>query len=260
MVAIANRIVEYTKEVAYNGTIGAVEGLRQVGWINGMYKVYSMQGFEKLSKSVLATFGLASQFCNVKIFGDLIKAFDSQRAVIYGVMSIDNLAKFLQRDGNGRVKIVIPEITELLSVIGSFFETGKFLQRQEVFKFESCSALANSLGKWEIFGEKPFTYRPFTAFCDKPKEFFIFISCIIDLGRTTVNFFRPSGDTPETKDANRLKELGTGNVLKQVGNMGKLYLIWNGTTSHTRSFAIVNFVTQNASLLAFLIKNNFKKA
>jgi hypothetical protein len=239
----------------YNGTVEVAHRLYQQGVIKSAYRTYNLVGLEKFSKVILASIDLVHHHPAMKgVFTDMRKTFNDQKDVYYAAMVVDSLSGFV-RVRNGRINFYIPDIVEVLYAIGNVCETGKFLQKQGVFRFEQCTQIANRLGSVKVFNVKPFNYRPLANFTQTPKDPFVFAAIGITLARSFKELTSPSGHTEVAREANRRRQLSPDNILRQVGNVGKLYLIWNGATSyHTLTFAIVNFVTQNAGLIGFLIK------
>lgn len=255
-------------------TLGTV-WWNNAGFINGAKKVYTMTGLEKVSKSLISTLLLASVTLRVNgAFAEVLKSLKDQKDFYYGVQFIDNIGKLLRYNQlTQRVEFKNYwelDVVEVLLTIGSCLQAGKYLQKQKVFSFQQCTDLANKMGQYKLF-----TYRPFTCLCETPKDFFLFVASSLDVARSVKLLLLPSGHNGKNgrpmmewiresiyssdvaqRHIIRRRQVSTENLLKQIGNMGKMYLVWNGgpdceTKLH---FAIANFITQNVSLFSYLIK------
>lgn len=249
----------------YNFFGGFKTAFWDVGPVRAGYKVCSLVGLEKMCKALIGDLKLLSFLPAVgTVFKDAIKAIEDQKDLYYGFMWINALGRFVQIDprDNERVVFGLPrdeqgylKIPLFLYSIGDFCEFGRYLQKKEVCSFPRCSALANKLGSFEIYGIKPFTYRPLDKICERPKDFFLFIGSLYDLGESAWKFFFPAGNSDAARRRYREKLFSSEQIFKTIGNIGKLYLVWKGKTDYNKlSFAVAIFVSQNASLLAFLIK------
>lgn len=246
---VLNNIAGYTGTILYNSTIGWMQQGYQEGFWRGLHRIYSLTGFEKISKALIADIEFLEYFTQVgETFKSVNKALNHQKDLIYGTNFIDSIANCLRLQ-NGRIVFVRQTITRSLYAIGSFFEAGKLAQKYGMCKLEVFSGIANQLGSYEVFGYKPFTYRPFASFCERPKDFFILCACINDLGDHLLQFIKA-----RTYD-NRVRVLSVDNLLRTGGNIGKLLLIWCGSTQFQAPwYKVAALITQNISLVSFLLK------
>lgn len=252
-------ILSYSREFLYNCTCGLVVEPYQAG-LKSLYKIYSISGFEKLSKVIQATCELAPII--FKELGNTLepiaKVAGDQKDLLYASMSFDSICNFITFEEGKRIKFVRPTwaaLPKILNGIGSFFETGRFLKKYIGIQFSSFSKWATQLEGFTVNGIQPFAYRPFKALCYNPKDFFIFTASVIEIIQHIDRFIRPVGNTPTEQKKARFKEISTSSLLGLAGHVGKLALIWfSGSHYHRTEYKILNFVTQNMSLLNFLIK------
>ncbi len=240
------------------GVLAVGEGSSRV-----MYDIYSLDGFEKWSKALIANLRFLSLLPQLRgVFDEFLKTLESQKDLYYATMSINSLKEFIgetkvagkthyhfkfptREIKVGRNKVEVVDSVKLLLAIGNFFETGKFLQKYKVYAFPLCSQVANRLASVKVFSYGGKTYTLDTVpvlqtLTDKPKDFFIVLSSIIEIWRCK--------DKPL---------LDIENMCKLVGSTGKIVLITFGRISNKAIwFSVVDVVTQDVSLIAFIYKKH----
>lgn len=268
----AYNTVTLTGTALMNGTVGTVVKLWEVGPIRCAYKVYSLQGFEKLTKATQASLQLLSRLPAIgAIFNEMLKTIEDQRAVVYAssVLEIINQFTFEDKETHtlrlgwekkgGRLDKAIP----ILYAMGSFCELGKYLQRYEGLKFETCVEWANKFGNFEIYGWKPATLPVLESLTYSPKNFFIFCSSFLEvivwlrpacydlMGKV----YDPTDSKMDTWAKQREEITSTMTLLRLTCSIGKMVLTSCGKFHGSQLwFAIANLVTQDASLFSFFIK------
>lgn len=222
-----------------------------------LYDVYCLEGFEKLTKALIANMKFLSLIPSVKgVFALCLDTLNGQRDLYYGTMWVNSACDFIRFDpATQRYHCQLPrmkdktiDLFKILCAIGNLCETGKFLQRYEIYSFATCTRLANRLGGVKVWNSYTVADIPVLAsLCTTPKDVCIFLASLVDL--------RKCWDKP-------LLELE--NVLKITGNIGKLLLISLSLRYYQKPwFVLIDVITQNASLIAFFIKrckernNNF---
>lgn len=246
-------LANFTGTFLYNGSIGLITEPYKAG-VRGIYKIYSIQGFEKLSKSIQASVDLISRLPQIgDSLNEISKAAVDQKEMLYGFMFFDSLGSFITVGTDKKIKFVMPPITKVLNTIGSAFDLGKFFRKYAGVQYPTFSKIADHLEAFDVNGFRPFTYRPFSALCKNPKDFFVFTVCVIEILQTLNRFIFAQGTEEEVRNA-RYKEISTANLLTQLGHFGKIGLIWFNANCDSTSYRILNFVTQNASLLNYMIK------
>lgn len=236
---------------------------KEVGYV--AHDIYSMDGFEKWTKALIADLELLSCIPAVNgIFDECLKTLKGQKDLYYATMIFNSLRHLVGKEeikdaddnviGTRRC-FQLPRRDDdkpnsgydwhkFAGLFANVFELGKFLQKQRVLPFEKCSALANRFGAWDILGPR-FDEIPFIrSFLDSPKDPFVIIMSGLDLQRC----YSEPGDF-------WIK------VCKVVGSIGKIGLIglapyWaDHSDARLRvAFKVLNVVTQNASLFGHMIK------
>jgi hypothetical protein len=230
-----------------------------------MYDIYSLDGFEKWTKVAIADLRFLSLIPSINgVFDECLKTLEGQKDLIYGSLVFSSTAEFIKKtkntDGETHYSFQIPTAKEknaqdvmeehvdwvkVLNGIGNFFETGKFLNKYKVMSFPLCSQLATQFGSIPVFGKTTIGDIPvINCWCSKPRDFFVFIAS----GYTAYKCYdKPSEDFRSTE-----------NLIKLSGNIGKLILIGGGDWMLSRKYfwtvAVVDVLTQNASLIGYFLK------
>jgi hypothetical protein len=231
-----------------------------------MYDVYSLQGFEKWSKAAIADMRAIQLIPGCQgIFNSTLKTIEAQKDLIYATLVFESTADFIKvtktvdeetgeettsysftlpRERNGNIEWV-----KVLYGIGNPFDTLGFLHKYKVISFPFLSKVATQVGETKVFtlrgeawtfGDIPVLNR----LVDKPKDFFVCIASGYTAYRclTSQNFW------------------DIANLIKLTGSIGKIILITSAEYMIQRKYfvalAVVDVVTQNASLIGLLMKRS----
>lgn len=223
-----------------------------------MYEIYSLEGFEKWSKAFIADLRCAALIPGLKdVVKNCLTTVEAQRDLIYATLVFGSTVDCIDiknysiqfpkenpKDPNSKVDVV-----KTLYAIGNFFETAKFFQEYHVLDFPRCTQLANQLGSIQLFNFRGETWTygniPFlNCLCNKPKDLCVGIASFWTTYKCLKN---PHFLTWE-------------NMLKLTASIGKIILIgWADYMLRKKYYlalSVVDFVTNNASLFAFLIKRH----
>lgn len=249
--------------------LNPVAQLTRANWIKVWDQMTTIPGYEKTTKVVLAfcdvgrhipDFNLAGRVVAISAFFTsaglkaILGPVDSLREFCYATMVLNGIGKFIKKDDTGKITFVLPNdnfwdnLREILLFIGNIFEVGKFLQKKCGVQFERCSAIASQLGGVEVYGGvRLFTYTPFHAWTDKPKEFFVFTACCIELATAASRYWFAEGTDRQIEDS-RKKLLKTENMLKYIAALGKIGLIHFSRSAYGMwQYDLLNLTTQYAS-------------
>ncbi len=239
-----------------------------------MHEMYSLDGFEKGSKVIIADLRFLSLIPSLNgVFRSCIKTVEAQRDIIYATLVFGSTAEFIKpediedkktgkkktvysfqvptekKDPNDPNSKLIWDWVKILYFIGNYFETAKFIQRYQVLAFPRCTQLANQLGSIKLFNYRGDTWTfgdipVANCWCNKPKDFFVFSAAFYTFGRCLTN----------------TKFWTVENMLKLTASIGKMVLVSSAEYMLQKKYylilSIVDFVTNNASLLSFLIKRH----
>jgi hypothetical protein len=248
------------KQGIQKGLLVVGEGTSRV-----MYDIYSLDGFEKWSKALIANLRFASALFKLNgLFDECLKTLEAQKDLYYATLFIGSMKEFVGFDktkGEYHFKLPAREKLENLSkiflAIGNFFETGKFLQKYKVLDFPLCTAVANRLASVQVFTLRGKAYTVddipvLQTLCDKPKDFFIVLSSAIEIWRgTAIKIMAGKAKTIFEVE----------NLCKVVGSMGKIVLIAFGRHySKFIWFSVVDVTTQDVSLYGFIYKRARERA
>ncbi len=253
--------VNYSVQSVHKGIIYVGEGSSR-----RLYDVYDLShdGFEKLTKAIISYLKLATMVLKLNgLFAGVLGTLEAQKDLYYATKFIGSLTNFvdpktlkfqwIQGDG------FFEKLNKLLYVIGDCLEPFKALQKHQVCSFETCTKIATQIGNYRL------SFWPNTRFedifvagslCDKPKEFFVFMASLLEIGRTLA--INPYCEKDATKRWAPLADRDT--QLKLVGSVGKLLLIGLSRAYYkTLGFALIDFATQNAGLVRHSITLSKKR-
>lgn len=267
-----------------NAGVTVKKGLLIVGegTSRAMYEVYSLQGFEKWSKAAIANMRAIELIPYCKgIFSSCIKTIEAQKDLIYATLVFESTADFIKvtktvddatgeestsysvrlprlpaKDRDGYiVKDEYDNIVEtdkidwvkLFYGIGNPFETLYFLQKYKVVSFPLVSRVSTQVGAMKIFtlSGEAWTFGDIpvlNCLVNKPKDFFVCIASGYSAYKCLRNrdFWAPA------------------NLIKLTGSIGKIVLITSADYMLQKKYlvalAVIDVVTQNASLIGLLIK------
>lgn len=233
---------------------GAIVILEEGG--EAMFRIYSMDGFEKWSKAIIADMQFIDLFTKTgDVFKDCLETIEAQKDLYYATLFIGTLAEWSKSK-------TMPDIVKVLQGIGNFCEAGRFLKKKNVFELKMLVKLSTQFGAIKVFSLKGQDWTMFDMpvinnLCDKPKDFFVAIASAIEVKRWLVLVLRPNGATEEEKAANRRTQFEWDVLLKVIGNTGKFILIaCPRKYSRTWQIGAINVITQNASLIKFILEHS----
>lgn len=224
-----------------------------------MHDLYTLEGFEKCTKAVIANIKLLPHLFAIQgIFDECLKTLEAQKDLYYATQFINSICDFIHVNrqtgamtwSRPKTNIRGAEVIDygkIFTAIGSLFETCKFLQKQKIWAFTYCTRFANAFASVEIRGWKLDHIPVIQALSDKPKDIFVALSSAYEIRKILCNrSIQPI--------------LETENVLKGISSIGKIALIALGRQYYNyRFFAIIDFATQNASLVAYIYKRHNKR-
>lgn len=280
--------VQGVTPVKETGFIGAFKkagrGILHLGELGtrALYDAYSIEGFERISKAMVANLRMLSLFPALKgIFANSIEALEAHKDLCYATLVFDTTANFIKSEKDSvtnktRYSLQIPKYKtndnkyrwdwgKILYGVGNFFETGKFLIRYKVLQFPLCSQIASKLGSIPLNmlgkGWKLKDIPVVNALFDAPKDFFVFIASVWSTGKCL----------SEKKE----QFYSVENLLKLTGNIGKIVLISCGQIllkNHFRlaktgnhhswyiiTLTVVDVITNNASLIGLFVKKHSQR-
>ena len=227
--------------------------------MRALHDIYSLEGFEKLTKSLIANLKLLSLIPCIKgIFDTCIDSLEAQKDLYYATMSIGCTAEFFGKDdaGNWRFKLpkkdLIENAIKILYLIGNYCETAKFFQRYKVFSFSTCTQLSNTFGNYSVFNWRLDDIPVIQTLFNKPKDFFIFTSSLLECIKCCCIDGLLAAPAKGTTPA---KETNWEGLIKVTSSFGKMVLIASGRNyNQFLWFAIADVITQLASLISLVYK------
>lgn len=237
--------------------------------------IYSIEGFEKLSKAMVANLRATSLIfaCFIsdseawrKAFHNTLLAFDLHKDLCYATLVFASTADFITTVENaetGKIEYKLQppkDVVKLLYGVGNFFETGKFLQRCELLNFPLCSRIASQLGSIQLFTLNGQIWKfgnipVLNSWCDRPKDFFVFNAAAYTTYKCWKN---PTFYTWE-------------NILKLISSIGKMALVASADfllsnhskVKHRNQFnkyililTVMDVVTNNSALIGKFLKGS----
>lgn len=253
------------------------------GLCNMAYDVYDLknEGFEKWVKASISNLRMLSIMNGMTDrFNIAINTFEAQKDLYYATKFIGSITHFIrEKPAAGESRLQCPTFVQGLYAVANFFETGKFLQKNQVFGMKWASDFASKLGAFPLsrlginvdkipvvggwLGWKTFEEVPvFGSLTRTPKDFFIFIASsyeVCSMIYKSVHIM--DGGTTIERAARRCDYVfNLANSLKFISSAGKIVLISCGR-SYSRShwFAVADLITQNASLFKFWLDQSGKR-
>ncbi len=231
-----------------------------------MSKLYSRDGFEKISKVLIANLRAVALFLGKdNIFKDCIGTLSKYTDLIYGTLILN--ADFIHKDKKNVYHVQLPkrgvmknkewtyktDWSRTFYGIGSFFGFGKFLQDNQLSSFSRCAKLANRFGSIRVFNfsGQPWIFNNIpilSKLWNSPKDFFVFLGSIFSLPETVEEMHR---------DYKKSKKIEFINLTKLINAIGKIILI--SASAYMKRGGIllttIDVITQNASLINLILKN-----
>lgn len=161
---ISERIGQFVEDAAMmsiNAGVAVYEQLAPLGSLliggrnflfRAMNYVYSMDGFEKGSKVLIALLKLINEHEKCKgVFDKAMASAKEQKNLYYATLFIGSMVEFIDKN---TLTFKIPtrsdgsyDLVKILYAIGNFLEAGKFCQDYNLFEFSYFTDLANRYGE-----------------------------------------------------------------------------------------------------------------
>lgn len=211
--------------------------------------LYSIDGFTNLAKVIIADIHLVSLIPAIGgLFDGMLKTIEAQKDLLYATAIFrswgtlvgvkDSWTEILKKDK-------LSYSMKVLLAVGDIFETGGFLKKYAHFQFPRFSQAAESIGSVKIFSSRWDDLPVLQVLCTKPKDFFVFIACTLDLALWALKL--KSDDEEQNKEAHKLEY-----YLKVTTSIGKMILIGSGRGTSAVFLSIVDFITQNVAIFRFI--------
>lgn len=278
MVSFIDRIVEVPHEI-YLSLKKAMDSM-QKGTLDllseGSRTLYDLStcvdGLERVTKSGIAVARYIQFIPAINgVFAEFIKTSEGLKDIFYATALINSLNDFVDvNTKTGKMRFSFPvlpdkkteagytidkegykrnddgwrtgrvDTVKVLYLVANFCETTKFIQRCNLYAFPLCAQLGAQVGSWKVFNTSTTINQipVVNSLCFRPKDFFIFVASMV-----------------ETYKCIQKGDLSWPNVLKCTGSVGKILLIsLGGHYGNRHWFVLIDVITQNASLIAFIIK------
>lgn len=234
-----------------------------------LHDVYCLQGFEKWNKATssnlkaLSNCTLITNIFPIKgIFDGLINELKSEQDLFYATQVFDSTAKLFEKDRENSGYRLATNIqwVDICYAIGNPLETLQFLQRHDVISYPMLSNIASQVGSIHLFNMNGqavhFSDVPvINALVNKPKDFFVFLASSLGAYKGLKDF---DWEGIKNFDSKSLE-----NLCKLASNIGRVILIPFGSHLHNSGWigvlTVVDLVTQNTSLFAFIIKRRSER-
>ena len=256
--------------------------LEKIAYI--MAAFYSLSGFEKLSKSIIAhtklwgpIFGISS------LLREFLKTIEAQKDVYYATLWINSTAEFIHeaKDKNGKpildpkthkrqFTVQIPrqvngkrDWVKVCYAIGNFIELGKFLDKTKVYTFDTLKKIARGIGSFPLFDLNGKMYNleriPVLSFfykflCKRPKDAFMFVGISNEIWRFSNDLYKHFKD-PGRSPIRHMSDF----FLKFVNAVGKICLISFSKYHYLWQFKLAEVITNDASLWKFILEHHRKQ-
>lgn len=208
-----------------------------------LFTIYSVKGLTKFTKAMIANLKFIERIASIKgAFDKCLEELCFQRDIYYALMVVGSMKECIKVKKDGTFTTQLPRDKKtnkvdyglIFSGIGNVCETGKFLQKNAICAFSTCTRIANRLGSIKVFNTTFGNIPVLNSFCDRPKDFFIFFACWFDLAKI---FREPQWDFES--------------YLKISSAVGKILLISLGFHFYKATwFLVIDVITQNSSFLS----------
>ncbi|MCE2983632.1 MAG: hypothetical protein LW832_08710 [Parachlamydia sp.] len=261
VVAPVYQVVEGIGGGLKKGTLFVGEGISQIA-----YDVYDLknEGFEKWVKFSISIIQVtAVALGHGDRYNLAIKDFEAQKDLYYATKVFVNL-KDLTRNGIGGCNLA--SVKKCLYAASNVLDTAKFLKKQEIFEMQWANEASSRIGSislsslhiesfpvvgewlnWKTIADVPVL----NSFTRTPKDFFIFMACLIEVGELfykTVHISNDNDDDDVVR-ANMRWAFVTNkdNILKLISSIGKIVLIAGGKSNQMHWFAVAALIANGAS-------------
>lgn len=228
-----------------------------------LHDVYCLQGFEKWNKAVSSNLKALSLIPSVNgVFNGFIDELKSEQDLFYATQVFDSTAKLFEKDGTSGGYRLAANIqwVDICYAIGNPLETIQFLERHKVIFYPKLSNIALQVGSTRLFNMsgQAVLFRDvpvINALVNKPKDFFVFFASCLGAYKGLKDF---DWEGIKAFDSKSLE-----NLCKLASNIGRVILIPFASHLHNSGWigvlTVVDLVTQNTSLFAFIIKRRSER-
>lgn len=233
-----------------------------------LWKIYSMDGFEKWTKALLAQLEFIALFPAVNsIFAKCKATIESEKDLYYASLTFGVFALLVKKDDQGNaIGFQLPQLKaedgggidwSMLSLcIAAFLDTAQFCKKYDVLEFAFYSKTIGPLGGYCHLNKIPVVQSLFDG---RPKEFFIVTSSIIDCTRALRRGWK-LWNIPIDQRSNFWTMEKWETLFQIGGSMGKIigiscYRKYGGRTW----LAIVGLIGTHSSLFKFMLSHHLKR-
>ncbi len=250
----ALRQTTHVVDKTLQGLLVIGEGLSQI-----MYDIYTIEGLLAISKFIIANSRLLCMISTIgDIFAQMQTTFEAARVFYYATLTFRSPAEFIKVDPLTGVKsLQLPQMRDgsgvdyvkMCYAIGGIFDTGRFLQKCNVYSFSSITQVGATLGSIQIYKNTYFRDLPILfLLAEAPKEFFFIGASSIEVWR----WFKPILFPQHTGE--RTSQFKWVNIFKVLTSAGRLTLFLTYRShSGTWFLVIVDVITQDSSLIKHLL-------
>lgn len=233
-----------------------------------LWRVYSLDGFEKWTKAVLSTLEILYLYPRVNaVFESCRETFDMQKDLYYGTLAFKSYVCLFKKDAAGNfIGFQLPrrKVSEggginwsLLSLcFVSLFDAAQSLKKYQVLEFAWYSRYICPLGQHFYLNQIPYIQ---SFFDERPKEFFIVAASFVDLYRDVKKgcllWYVPNGNRDSLWTMRKWETL-----LNVSSSLGKIVGIGCYRVLRGEAWLIaVSVIGNNAPFIRFLIENHRKR-
>ncbi len=222
--------------------------------------IYSLDGFEKLCKVLIADLEFLSLIPTIKtLFKAFLETIEAQKDLYFALMSAGAMAKFIEvRNGRAHFKFDYRKSGEWLKVflaLSCICDTAQFLRKYKVFSFESYSKFTGRFASVTVFSfrlnEIPYVQ---SFFDNKPKEFFMMCASVLEIYEGSKKIKNDLNIPKEDRDKYWTMQMWES-AFKVTGGLGKMIAIGCYRKYGSQPWLIVvGLITNNVSLFKFILE------
>lgn len=209
--------------------------IHSVGFVQGMNKLKTMQGLEKIALVVIPALQMIKYYAQQTVDG-WIEILNVQYELYSVSLIIPATNRMLNKDISVRRSLFFMQI---------LCRFGSLLNKSELVDLTALSNLAESLGKYKIFQNDVASY-----FLSAPRDFFIFCSAVWDLG-LLLKAFSSQKLTPYQK---RIGFLHTTYCIGRIAVITLQCFAKNNPFPYMGGLYFIDFGTQLINLFKMIIK------
>lgn len=227
-----------------------------------MHDIYSLDGFEKWTKALLANLKFVSLIPSINgVFDVSIRTFEAQKDLYQATKFISASTAYIRPTSAGltfslRERDGSFDKVKFLYAIGNWFETAKFLQKNKLVAFPAFSYLANTYGAVKVFGVRLDDIPVLGAVFDKPKEICVFMASFLE----TRNVYLDVWDAYFRGNRRWEDKMTWEETFKVTSSIGRMLLITFAKRFFNAPwFTLIDTVTQNSGLALFIVKRHLAR-